>query len=59
MYGGYELAHSRLNRHIYVRASVCCNCGFVRLDLGEYFGRNGSANVSITTGPSTGQITEG
>merc|ERR1712008_288278 len=47
------------NRHIYVRASVCCTCGFVGSDLGEDCGRYGSANVSITTGPSAGQITEG
>lgn len=58
-YGGYEVAYSRLNRHIFVRASVCCTCGFFGSDLGEDCGRYGSSNVTITTGRSAGTITEG
>jgi len=58
-YGGYETAYSRVNQHVYVRASVCCTCGFVGSDLGEDCGRYGSSNVTITTGPSAGTITEG
>ena len=51
-YGGYEVAYSRVNQHIFVRASVCCTCGFEGSDLGEDCGRYGSDNVTITTGPS-------
>jgi len=58
-YGGYEVAYSSVNRHIYVRASVCCTCGFENSDLGEDCGRYGSSNVTITTGPSAGQIMNG
>jgi len=58
-YGGYEVAYSRKNGHIYVRASVCCTCGFEGSDLGEDCGRYGSSNVTITTGPSAGQIMNG
>jgi len=58
-YGGYEVAYSRVNQHIFVRASVCCTCGFVGSDLGEDCGRYGSSNVTITTGPSAGIVTEG
>jgi len=58
-YGGYEVAYSRVNHHVFVRASVCCTCGSVGIDLGEDCGRYGSSNVTITTGPSAGQVTEG
>jgi len=58
-YGGYEVAYSRLNRHIFVRASVCCTCGFEGADLGEDCGRYGSSNVTITTGPAAGEVLEG
>merc|ERR1711957_512195 len=58
-YGGYEVAYSKVNHHIFVRASVCCTCGFVGSDLGEDCGRYGSSNVTITTGPSAGTVTEG
>merc|ERR1711957_963274 len=58
-YGGYEVAYSRVNHHVFVRASVCCTCGSVGTDLGEDCGRYGSSNVTITTGPSAGQVTEG
>jgi len=58
-YGGYEVAYSRVNHHIFVRASVCCTCGFIGSDLGEDCGRYGSSNVTITTGPSAGTISQG
>jgi len=58
-YGGYEVAYSRVNEHIFVRASVCCTCGFDGSDLGEDCGRYGSSNVTITTGPFAGTIAEG
>jgi len=58
-YGGYEVAYSRQNRHIFVRASVCCTCGFEGADLGEDCGRYGSSNVTITTGPAAGSVLEG
>jgi len=58
-YGGFQVAYSRVNQHIYVRASVCCTCGFEGSDMGEDCGRYGSANVSITTGPFAGSVTQG
>ena len=47
----YEVAYSGKNQHIFLRASVCCSCGFVGAD-NEDCGRYGSSNVTITTGPS-------
>ena len=38
-YGGYEVAYSKVNKHVFVRASVCCTCGFEGSDLGEDCGR--------------------
>jgi len=58
-YGAYEVAFSRMNQHIFVRASVCCTCGYVGSDKGEDCGRYGSDNVTITTGPLAGQVAEG
>jgi len=58
-YGGYEVAYSSVNRHIFVRASVCCTCGFEGSDLGEDCGRYGSDNVTITTGPFAGGVAQG
>lgn len=55
----YEVAYSRLNRHIFVRASVCCSCGFAGSDMGEDCGRYGSSNVTMTTGPNAGKIVQG
>ena len=51
-YGAYEVAYSPINKHIFVRASVCCSCGFEGSDMGEDCGRYGSDNVTITTGPN-------
>ena len=48
-YGLYEVAYSPMNHHIFVRASVCCTCGFDGADM-EECGRYGSSQVSITTG---------
>ena len=49
-WGGYEVTYSRQNRHIYVRAGVCCTCVFLGADLGEDCGRYGSSDMPITTG---------
>ena len=50
-YGNYEIAYSRINKHVYTRASVCCTCGFEGADLGVDCGRYGASNVTVTTGP--------
>jgi len=53
--GTYEVAYSQKNRHVFVRTSVCCTCGFEgadQLDCGRY----GSKNVTITTGPWAGSV---
>lgn len=52
--GTYEVAYSPMNRHVYVRTSVCCTCGFPNADV-EDCGRYGSSNVTITTGPYAGE----
>ncbi len=49
-YGSYEVAYSAKNQHVFLRASVCCTCGFPGADA-EECGRYGSSNVTITTGP--------
>lgn len=51
-HGGYELAYSPVNQHIFVRALTCCTCGFEGADLGVDCGRYGTELVNITTGPS-------
>jgi len=58
-YGAYEVAYSPINKHIFVRASVCCSCGFEGSDMGEDCGRYGSDNVTITTGPNAGKVMPG
>jgi len=58
-YGAYEVAYSKKNQHIFIRASVCCSCGFVGSDLGEDCGRYGSDNVTLTTGPNAGKTMQG
>jgi len=57
-YGLYEVAYSPMNHHIFVRATVCCTCGFVGADI-EECGRYGSSQVSITTGNFAGQVADG
>lgn len=56
-WGGFEVAYSRQNRHIYVRANVCCTCGFVGADSERC--QLGPSDVLITTGPLAGQIAQG
>lgn len=58
-YGAYEVAYSAVNKHIFIRASVCCSCGFVGSDMGEDCGRYGSDNVTISTGPNAGKVMPG
>ena len=48
--GTYKMAYSPMNKHIYVRTSVCCTCGFPGADVDDC-GRYGSSNVTVTTGP--------
>lgn len=52
--GTFEMAYSPMNKHIYVRTSVCCTCGFPGADKDDC-GRYGSSNVTVTTGPFAGQ----
>jgi len=55
-FGNYEVAYSKVNEHIFVRASVCCTCGFEGADLGLDCGRYGAENVTIQTGPFAGSV---
>jgi len=47
-----EAAYSPVNKHIFLRSSVCCTCGFEGSDLGESCGRSDGYLVSPTTGSS-------
>jgi len=53
--GLYRMAYSHVNQHIYLRAYVCCSCGFDGADL-PTCGRGGGKPVDITTGPSAGSL---
>jgi len=49
--GGYEVAFSPVNKHVFIRSTVCCTCGFEGADKGPDCGRYGGDNVTVTTGP--------
>ena len=46
LYGFYDMTYSPKNGHIYVRADVCCTCGFAGADYSEC-GRYGSENITV------------
>jgi len=50
--GIYEMAYSKVNRHIFARSMVCCTCGFVGADKGEDCGKYGGDNVTVLIGPN-------
>ncbi len=45
-----EAVYSPMNKHIFMRAVMCCTCGFDGADLGESCGRSDGYMVSPTTG---------
>lgn len=53
-YGNYEVAYSKVNGYIFVRASVCCTYGFENSDLGLDCGKYKAENVTIRTGRFAG-----
>ena len=53
-YGGYDMAYSPVNRHVYVRARVCCTCGFPGADQASC-GRDVGRPTTVLTGPSAGR----
>lgn len=57
-HGSYEVAFSKKNKHIFVRVTVCCTCGFSGADKRDC-GRMGSMSVTVTTGPYAGQVRQG
>ena len=50
--GTYETAYSKVNKHLYIRSTVCCTCGFPGADKGEDCGRYGAQNVTVLVGPN-------
>jgi len=54
-YGAYEVAYSPMNRHVFVRGTVCCTCGFEGADV-LACSRYGSDSVNVTTGNWAGSI---
>lgn len=46
-YGLYDMAFSPKNGHFFIRAEVCCTCGFAGADSLEC-GRYGSGNITLT-----------
>jgi len=53
-YGGIDAVYSRMNKHIFVRADVCCTCGFEGADNPDC-GRYSPDLVNVTTGNQAGQ----
>jgi len=51
--GFYDITYSPFNRHLFVRARVCCGCGFEGASLPEC-GR--ARKVDILTGPNAGMM---
>jgi hypothetical protein len=51
MSGAYDIEFSRVNKHLFFGARVCCTCGFPGADK-ESCGRYGSDNVTVVLGPS-------
>ena len=48
-HGLYEAIYSPMNKHIFVRAHVCCSCGFDGADM-ESCGTKTPTDVTLTTG---------
>lgn len=48
-HGAYDMTYSPFNSHIFLRARVCCSCGFVSSDIDTC---SGDQKVLVTTGPS-------
>merc|ERR1712176_653708 len=44
--GGYEVAYSPVNQHVFIRSTVCCTCGFEGADKGPDCGRYGGDDVT-------------
>lgn len=51
--GSYDMAYSPVNKHIYLRARVCCTCGTPEADV-ESCGYSGPSIVDVVTGPNKG-----
>eukprot|EP00527_Entomoneis_sp_CCMP2396_P000851 CAMPEP_0198140926 /NCGR_PEP_ID=MMETSP1443-20131203/4010_1 /TAXON_ID=186043 /ORGANISM="Entomoneis sp., Strain CCMP2396" /LENGTH=576 /DNA_ID=CAMNT_0043803503 /DNA_START=78 /DNA_END=1808 /DNA_ORIENTATION=+ len=51
MSGAYDIEFSRVNKHLFFHARVCCTCGFPGADK-ESCGRYSPDNVTVTIGPS-------
>lgn len=49
-YGLYRAGYSQVNNHVFMRATVCCTCGFDGASK-ESCGRYGSELITPTTGP--------
>lgn len=55
-HGAYDAAFSAVNKHVYLRARVCCTCGDDNSDLGgscpENRGNQTNQPVEVLTGPN-------
>jgi len=50
--GLYRMEYSHQNRHLFMRAYICCSCGFEGSDLGLSCGRGRERFVDVVTGPN-------
>lgn len=50
-FGAYDMTYSQVNKHIFLRARVCCTCGSPDADVGEDCGSEPNF-VDIMTGPN-------
>jgi hypothetical protein len=51
MSGAFDIEFSRVNKHLFFEARVCCTCGFPGADK-ESCGRYSPDNVTVIVGPS-------
>lgn len=57
-YGLYDMVFSPQNGHFYIRAEVCCTCGFEGADALEC-GRYGAGNITLTGDDGKEYVAEG
>jgi len=51
MSGAFDIEFSRVNKHLFFHARVCCTCGFSGADV-ESCGKYSPGNVTVIIGPS-------
>ena len=50
--GVFRMNYSHANKHLYIRAYVCCSCGFEEADVAECSSRGTPRRIDVVTGPN-------